>query len=71
MGNSLPVFTNLCVTRVKIYDLSSGKSMPEYMEEAKKKKIKLKQLDEYRNRIELIQDFDFSISSSRVKVSED
>lgn len=37
-----------------MYDLSSGKSLPEYMEEAKKKKIKLKQLDEYRNRIELV-----------------
>jgi ribosome biogenesis protein ENP2 len=57
--------------RVKIYDLSSGKSLPEYMEEAKKKKIKLKHLEEYRNRIELIQDFDFSISSQRVRVSED
>ena len=49
--------------RVKIYDLSSGKSLPEYMEEAKKRKIKLKHLDEYANRIELIQDFDFNISS--------
>ena len=39
---------------VKIYDLSSGKSLPEYMEEAKKKKIKLRNLDEYRNRIDLI-----------------
>jgi ribosome biogenesis protein ENP2 len=49
---------NISVTessfRVKIYDLSSGKSMPEYMEEAKKRKIKLKHLDEYANRIELI-----------------
>lgn len=39
---------------VKIYDLSSGKSLPEYMEEAKKRKVKLKHLDEYANRIELI-----------------
>jgi ribosome biogenesis protein ENP2 len=39
---------------VKIYDLSSGKSIPEYMAEAKKRKIKLKHLDEYRNRIDLI-----------------
>jgi hypothetical protein len=39
---------------VKVYDLSAGKSLPEYMEEAKKKKIKLKQLDEYTSRIELI-----------------
>jgi ribosome biogenesis protein ENP2 len=48
---------------VKIYDLSAGKSLPEYINEAKKKKIKLKHLDEYRNRIDLIQDLDFKISS--------
>ena len=53
--------SNQC--RIKIYDLSSGKSLPEYMEEAKKRKIKLKHLDEYANRIELIQDFEFNISS--------
>ena len=39
---------------IKIYDLSQGKSLPEYMEEAKKRNIKLKTLDEFRNRIELI-----------------
>jgi len=39
---------------IKIYDLSAGKSLPEYMEEAKKRKIKVKDLEEYRNRIDLI-----------------
>ena len=39
---------------VKIYDLSSGKSLPEFMEEAKRRKMKLKNLEEYRNRIDLI-----------------
>ena len=39
---------------VKIYDLSSGKSLPEYLEEAKKRKIKLKHLEEYTTRIDLI-----------------
>ena len=48
---------------VKIYELSAGKSLPEFMEEAKKRKIKLKHLDDYRNRIDLIQDLDFSISA--------
>jgi ribosome biogenesis protein ENP2 len=48
---------------VKIYDLSSGKSLPEYMEEAKKRKIKLKHLEEYRNRIELLHDFEYEVSS--------
>ena len=41
------------------------------MEEAKKRKIKLKHLDEYANRIELIQDFEFNISSQRVRVTPD
>lgn len=41
------------------------------MEEAKKRKIKLKHLDEYANRIELIQDFEFNISCQRVRVSPD
>ena len=56
---------------VKIYDLSTGKSLPEYMEEAKKRNMKLKALDDYRNRIELIQDFDFPVAAHRVRVSPD
>ena len=48
---------------VKIYDLSAGKSLPEYVEEAKKRKIKLNQLGEYQNRIDLIQDLDYPVSS--------
>ena len=47
---------------IKIYDLSSGKSMPEYLEEAKKRKIKLKHLEEYAQRIDLIQDMDYPVS---------
>lgn len=56
---------------VKIYDLASGKSLPEYMEEAKKRNIKLKSLDEYRNRIDLVQDLDFRVASHRIVVSPD
>lgn len=56
---------------VKIYDLSSGKSIPEYLEEAKKRKIKLKQLEEYTSRIDLIQDLDYPVSSQKLRVSED
>ena len=56
---------------VKIYDLSSGKSLPEYLEEAKKRKIKLKHLEEYRNRIDLIQDLDFAVASKRIRISPD
>ena len=56
---------------VKIYDLSSGKSMPEYLEEAKKRKVKLKHLEEYSTRIDLIQDLDYPVSCSRLKISND
>jgi ribosome biogenesis protein ENP2 len=56
---------------VKIYDLSSGKSVPEYVEEAKKRKIKLKHLEEYTNRIDLIQDLDYNISSQKLRISDD
>lgn len=33
--------------------------------------MKLKNLDDYRNRIDLIQDLDFAISAQRIKVSPD
>ena len=56
---------------VRVYDLSSGKSMPEYMEEAKKRKLKLNNLDDYRNRIDLIQDLEFNIASSKLRISDD
>jgi ribosome biogenesis protein ENP2 len=56
---------------VKIYDLSAGKSLPEYMQEARKQKVKLKQLQEYQNRIDLIQDLDFPTSSQRLRVTND
>ena len=56
---------------VKIYDLSSGKTEPEYIEEAKKRKIKLKQLEEYTTRIDLIQDLDYPISAHKIRVTPD
>jgi len=39
---------------IKIYDLSAGKSEPECLEEAKKRKIKLREVEEYTTRIDLI-----------------
>ena len=39
---------------IKIYDLSAGKSEPECVEEAKKRKCKLKEIEEYSTRIDLI-----------------
>ena len=43
----------------------------EYMSEAKKRKVKLKDLEEYRTRIDLIQDLDFAISSQKIRVTRD
>eukprot|EP00753_Platysulcus_tardus_P017513 PLAT6424.4.p1 GENE.PLAT6424.4~~PLAT6424.4.p1 ORF type:complete len:719 (-),score=361.70 PLAT6424.4:73-2175(-) len=54
---------------VKIYDLSSGKTTPEFMAAHSKKA--LRKMDEYRRRIQLIQDFDFPIASQCVEVSRD
>jgi ribosome biogenesis protein ENP2 len=56
---------------VKIYDLASGKSIPECVEEAKRRKVKLGQLEEYTTRIDLIQDLDYPCSAQRIRVSPD
>ncbi|KAK6587634.1 hypothetical protein RS030_81446 [Cryptosporidium xiaoi] len=54
-----------------IYDFSRGKSLPEYLEDSKKQKKLLKYESEYRNRIEILQNFDFTVASSRIRVSQD
>jgi len=41
------------------------------MEEAKKRNVKLKSLDEYQSRINLVQDLDFRVASQRIVVSPD
>lgn len=56
---------------VKVYNLSAGKSLPQFVEEAKKKHQSLRYNEDYRKRLDLIQDFEFNIASSRVKVSSD
>ena len=56
---------------VKIYNLSAGKTLNQFLEEAAKKKKSLRYDQEYRKRIELIQDFDFPVASGRVKISPD
>ena len=55
---------------VKVYNLSSGKSLPEWISDRKKRQL-LKQDVELRRRIELIQDFDMPTASTSVKVSPD
>mmetsp|Transcript_30332 Transcript_30332/g.69783 ORF Transcript_30332/g.69783 Transcript_30332/m.69783 type:complete len:537 (-) Transcript_30332:20-1630(-) len=56
---------------VKVYNLSSGKSLPAWLKEAEKKKVSLKYNEDYRKRIDLLQDFEFSVASSRVKIARD
>jgi len=56
---------------VKVYNLSAGKSLPQFLEEAKKKSQSLRYNEDFRKRLDLIQDFEFSVASSRVRVSPD
>ncbi|GAM20736.1 hypothetical protein SAMD00019534_039110 [Acytostelium subglobosum LB1] len=61
---------NLLTTNgVKIYNVSAGKSLPEWLSE--KKRDQLRKDEEFRQRIELIQDFAFETSSRRVKITPD
>eukprot|EP00092_Neocalanus_flemingeri_P000012 GFUD01000012.1.p1 GENE.GFUD01000012.1~~GFUD01000012.1.p1 ORF type:complete len:702 (+),score=282.39 GFUD01000012.1:61-2166(+) len=55
---------------VKIYNLSAGKSLPEWLTERKKRQLVKDDID-VRKRIELIQDFEMPAISDRVKVSRD
>jgi len=54
---------------IKVYNLSAGKSLPQFLEEAQKKSKSLRHNDEFKNRLDLIQDFEFRIASTRVKIS--
>ncbi|CAM9350528.1 unnamed protein product [Ectocarpus fasciculatus] len=54
---------------VKIYNLSSGKTLPQWLSE--KKRRSLSKDVEYRRRIELLQDFDFPTASQKACVSPD
>ncbi|XP_044014540.1 nucleolar protein 10 [Aphidius gifuensis] len=55
---------------VKIYNLSAGKSLPEWLSERKRRNLLKKNVD-IRRRIELIQDFDMPGISSTIKTSKD
>ncbi|KAK6188249.1 hypothetical protein SNE40_004471 [Patella caerulea] len=55
---------------VKIYNLSAGKSLPEWLSERKMRKLKKDNI-EFQRKIELIQDFDMPTVCHRVKVSKD
>ena len=59
-----------CVNDIKIYNLSSGKSIPEWLSSRKKRKL-LKSDASLRNRIQLIQDLEMPGVSNCVNVSPD
>ncbi|XP_031732698.1 nucleolar protein 10 [Anarrhichthys ocellatus] len=58
------------VNDVKIYNLSHGKSLPEWLSDRKKRQLQKKDVDIQR-RIELIQDFEMPMVCTSIKVSRD
>uniref|UniRef100_A0A3B4DPK1 Nucleolar protein 10 n=1 Tax=Pygocentrus nattereri TaxID=42514 RepID=A0A3B4DPK1_PYGNA len=58
------------VNDVKIYNLSHGKSLPEWLSDRKKRTLQKKDVDIQR-RIELIQDFEMPTVCTSIKVSRD
>lgn len=66
------VLKSTAVGGVSVYQVAGSnvsRSLPDWI--AKKRKRQLKNDAEYMNRIELIQDFEFSESSNKIKVSSD
>lgn len=59
------------INGVKIYDLNTAKTLKHYLNEAKSQKVKLKQLKDYDNQIELIADFEFNNCATNIDVSKD
>ncbi|KAK2878364.1 hypothetical protein Q8A67_019155 [Cirrhinus molitorella] len=58
------------VNNVKIYNLSHGKSLPEWLSDRKKRDLQKKDV-EIQRRIELIQDFEMPTVSTSIRVSRD
>uniref|UniRef100_A0A669D5S3 Nucleolar protein 10 n=1 Tax=Oreochromis niloticus TaxID=8128 RepID=A0A669D5S3_ORENI len=58
------------VNDVKIYNLSYGKSLPEWLSDRKKRQLQKKDV-EIQRRIELIQDFEMPTVCTSIKVSRD
>lgn len=56
---------------IKAYNLTFGKTAPDFLQEAKKKKSSLRYNADYRNRVELIQNFGFETASTDLVLSPD
>lgn len=59
------------INGVKTYNMSAGKTYAQFFEEYKKNSKSLRYDEEYRRRIELIQDFQFPIATNQVEISRD
>eukprot|EP00943_MAST-04B_sp_MAST-4B-sp1_P009177 g9177.t1 len=72
MSKASAAINGLSVTElvdgIKIYNLTSGKSLPNFLSDRQKRK--LRKSDEYRGRVELIQDFEFPTASSCIQTVE-
>ena len=55
---------------VKQYNLTAGRSLPEWLDERKRRQM-LKKDVELRRRVELLQDFDMPTVSNRLRISAD
>ena len=55
---------------VKIYNLSAGKAVPQFITEKKKKELN-KTDESFRRRIQLLQDFGFDTAAQRIKFRRD
>eukprot|EP00200_Dunaliella_tertiolecta_P014606 CAMPEP_0202392444 /NCGR_PEP_ID=MMETSP1127-20130417/92376_1 /ASSEMBLY_ACC=CAM_ASM_000462 /TAXON_ID=3047 /ORGANISM="Dunaliella tertiolecta, Strain CCMP1320" /LENGTH=682 /DNA_ID=CAMNT_0048994951 /DNA_START=66 /DNA_END=2111 /DNA_ORIENTATION=- len=54
---------------VKVYNVSSSKNVPQWLSESKKREQKKN--EEFRRRLELLQDFRFNAACQRIKISPD
>ncbi|KNC82981.1 hypothetical protein SARC_04750 [Sphaeroforma arctica JP610] len=61
-------FTN--VNNVKVYNVNTGKSVPEWLTDRKKRALVKKDVD-LQQRVQLIQDFDMPTAATRIKMSRD
>jgi ribosome biogenesis protein ENP2 len=59
------------INGLKIYNLTGGKSLYDIMKESSFSYKKLKKNDEFINRIEVLQDFEFQASANCIKISPD
>lgn len=55
---------------VKVYNLSVGRSLPQFLSESKKKELRRTDAG-YARRIQLLQDFGFDTAAQRVKFARD